>query len=210
MMTSRSIAGRVAAAALAIFAAACSSGAPPDDAAGYVAHIAAGRAQKDNEFLHASDSPVPVERRTEMLPLAYFPIDPSYSVPAVLKPASGNTSLQMPTSTGQLRDMRRVGLLEFTLKGRPMHLAAFVEVGAPDVNHLFVPFTDLTSGTETYPGGRYLDLDRNATGIYEIDFNRAYQPYCYFNTTFDCPYPPAENRLQIPIRAGERLKVPNR
>ena len=78
--------------------------------------------------------------------------------------------------------------------------------GAPDVDHLFVPFTDLTSGTETYPAGRYLDLDRTPTGIYVIDFNRAYHPYCYYNPTFDCPYPPAENRLRIPIRAGERLK----
>ena len=64
----------------------------------------------------------------------------------------------------------------------------------------------ITSGTETYPAGRYLDLDRNATGIYVIDFNRAYHPYCYYNLTFDCPYPPAENRLTVPIRAGERMR----
>ena len=90
-----------------------------------------------------------------------------------------------------------------------MKLTAFVEVGAPNNDHLFVPFSDLTTGTETYPGGRYLDLDRNATGIYVIDFNRAYHPYCYYNPTWECPYPPAENRLKLPIRAGERLKHPN-
>ena len=67
-------------------------------------------------------------------------------------------------------------------------------------------FTDLTSGAETYPGGRYIDIDPNRTGIYEIDFNRAYNPYCYYNPTYECPYPPAENRLKIPIRAGERMK----
>jgi uncharacterized protein (DUF1684 family) len=103
-----------------------------------------------------------------------------------------------------------VGTLEFTLKGQPMKLSAFVEVGSPNLDHLFVPFTDLTSGTESYPAGRYLDLDRNATGIYIVDFNKAYQPYCYFNATYDCPYPPPENRLPVPIRAGERLKHPNR
>jgi len=112
----------------------------------------------------------------------------------------------MPTSVGAERQMRRVGTLEFALKGRPLKLSAFVEVGAPNVDHLFVPFTDLTSGTETYPAGRYLDLDRNATGLYEIDFNRAYHPYCYYNPTFDCPYPPAENRLSVPVRAGERVR----
>ena len=58
----------------------------------------------------------------------------------------------------------------------------------------------------TYAGGRFMDLDRNATGIYEVDFNRAYVPYCYYNPTFECPLPPKENRLTIPVRAGERLK----
>ena len=67
-------------------------------------------------------------------------------------------------------------------------------------------FSDLTSGTETYPAGRYIDLSANATGIYELDFNRAYIPYCYYNATYECPLPPPENRLKIPIRAGERLK----
>jgi uncharacterized protein (DUF1684 family) len=102
--------------------------------------------------------------------------------------------------------MRRVGTLEFMLKGQPLRLSAFVELGAKDVDRLFVAFTDLTSGAETYPAGRYLDLDRNATGIYEIDFNLAYHPYCYYNPTYDCPYPPAENRLKVPVRAGERLR----
>jgi uncharacterized protein len=114
--------------------------------------------------------------------------------------------MEVPTSTGGLRKMRRVAKLGFSLKGQPLKLSAFVEVGAPDLNHLFVPFIDLTSGTETYPGGRYLDLDRNATGLYDVDFNRAYFPYCYYSPTYECPYPPAENRLRVPIRAGERFK----
>jgi hypothetical protein len=103
--------------------------------------------------------------------------------------------------------MRRVGWLEFVLKAQPLKLTAFVEVGAPNNDRLFVPFNDLTSGTETYPGGRYLDLYRNATGIYEIDFNRAYFPYCYYSPTWECPIPPAENRLKVPVRAGERFKA---
>ena len=67
-------------------------------------------------------------------------------------------------------------------------------------------FNDMTSGTETYPGGRYLDLDRNPQGIYELDFNRAYNPYCYYNASYECPIPPQENRLKVPIRAGERMR----
>ena len=97
-------------------------------------------------------------------------------------------------------------LVEFTLKGQPFQLTAFVEVGARNVDHLFVPFADMTSGTETYAAGRFMDLNRNGTGIYEVDFNRAYIPYCYYSPTYECPYPPPENRLQTPIRAGERMK----
>jgi uncharacterized protein (DUF1684 family) len=190
---------------LAVGGPACSSR-PPDDAKSYVPTLAAARARKDVEFRYASDSPVPANRRAELLPLAYFPIDPSYSVPATLKPSSDRATLQMPTSTGATREMRRVGTLEFSAKGQPLKLTAFVDVAERNLDHLFVPFTDLTTGSETYPGGRYLDLDRNATGIYVIDFNRAYHPTCYYNPTWDCPYPPAENRLKTPIRAGERLK----
>jgi uncharacterized protein (DUF1684 family) len=105
-----------------------------------------------------------------------------------------------------MRQMRRAGTLEFALKGQPLKLTAFVEVGAANVDHLFVPFADMTTGTETYAAGRYLDLDRNATGIYIVDFNRAYFPYCYYNPTWECPYPPSENRLKVPIRAGERMR----
>ena len=66
---------------------------------------------------------------------------------------------------------------------------------------------DLTTGNETYPAGRFLEIEPNATSIYEIDFNRAFFPYCYYNPTYECPISPPENHLQIPIRAGERLKT---
>jgi uncharacterized protein (DUF1684 family) len=151
-------------------------------------------------------SPVPDARKPELLPLAYFPIDPSFNVPAALKPSNDQTVFMMPTSTGQLRRERRAGTLEFMLRGQPMTLLAFVEADAPDVDRLFLPFADLTTGTSTYSGGRYLDLVRTSTGIYELDFNKAYTPYCYYNPSFDCPYPPAENRLKVRVEAGERMK----
>ena len=200
--------GRLAILTIAIgtlVTAACSNR-PPDNPRDYVAEIAAARAAKDDAFRTDKDSPVPQQRRAELLPLGYFPIDPAYKTGAVLKPSTDTTEIPFVTSTGTLRQMRRVGTLEFSLKDQPLKLTAFVEVGARDLNHLFVPLADMTTGTETYPGGRYLDLDRNATGIYEIDFNRAYFPYCYYNPTYECPFPPPENRLPVPIRAGERFK----
>ena len=177
---------------------------PPDDSLDFAAKLVADRAAKDAAFL-ASDDPIPRSRHAQFLPLAYFPIEQDYSVPAALKPSNDRTVIEMPTSTGTQRKMRRAGTLEFTLKGQPLKLTALNEVGQ-DPSHLFVPFSDLTSGTETYAAGRFMDLSRNGTGIYEVDFNRAYIPYCYYSPTYECPYPPPENRLQIPIRAGERMK----
>ena len=125
-------------------------------------------------------------------------------MPAALKPSGQRIEVDMPTSMGKIRKQQRVGVLEFTLKGQPLTLGAFVEAGA-DTSRLFVPFSDMTSGTETYAAGRYLELDRTSTGLYSVDFNRAFNPWCYYNTEFDCPYPPRESRLPLPIRAGERL-----
>ena len=138
-------------------------------------------------------------------PLAYFPVNEEYRVPSDLKIISSDQILEMPTSTGQVRKMRRVGTLAFTLKGQRRTLTAFVEATESDLRRLFVPFADLTNGSETYQGGRYIDLDRTATGLYDLDFNRAYHPFCLYNSTYDCPVPPRENRLAIPIRAGERV-----
>ncbi len=194
----------VAATALpALVIASCGRPAP----ASYAEDLAADRTTKDRLFQSAADSPVPAERRADLLPLAYFPADESFVVPASLEPSSGmEPAIEMPTSTGQQRQMRRVGLLRFTLRGQPLRLSAFVEAAASDLNRLFVPFADQTTGKETYSAGRYLDLERTATGIYSIDFNRAYQPYCAYNSAYDCPYPPPENRLAVAVKAGEKFR----
>ena len=178
---------------------------PADDEATFLHDVQVFRAAKDQAFLQP-DSPVPADKRSALLPLAYFPPSLVYHVPAVLRVSTARTTIEMPTSTGQRRKMRLVGTLEFSVRGQTLSLGAFVEAGSADLNRLFVPFTDLTSGSETYPAGRYLDLDLTRTGIYVIDFNRAYNPYCYYNPTYDCPYPPRANRLQVPIRAGEKVK----
>jgi uncharacterized protein (DUF1684 family) len=164
------------------------------------------RASKDAAFRSAPNDPVPPHLMDKLLPLAYFPPDLEFVVPASLAIAEERIVIDMPTSTGELRKEERVGVLEFTLKGQPLSLGAFIEAGSKDVSRLFVPFTDLTSGVETYPAGRYMDLERTATGVYNLDFNTAYNPYCYYNPKFDCPYPPKENRLPLPVRAGEKVR----
>jgi uncharacterized protein (DUF1684 family) len=183
----------------------CNAGNPaPAEEADYSTRIQVERAAKDEAFRKQPNDPVPPDKMAEFLPLKYFPPDPDYVVPAALNPSQERTVVEMVTSTGKIRKQHRVGVLEFTLKGQPLTLGAFVEEGA-DLNRLFVPFSDMTSGTETYAAGRYLELDRTASGVYTIDFNKAYNPFCYYNKEFDCPYPPRESRLPLPVRAGERL-----
>ena len=108
----------------------------------------------------------------------------------------------------QTDKIARIGVLSFTLDGQPMTLTAFAEASDTTLTRLFVPFGDLTNQRETYRAGRYLDLDRTATGLYDLDFNRAYHPFCLFNTAYECPIPPRENHLQVQVRAGERLTAP--
>jgi uncharacterized protein len=178
---------------------------PPEESEGdYVTQIQIARKAKDEMFRKQPNEPVPPSKVAEFIPLKYFPVDPEYVVPAALKPATERIFIDMLTSQGKVRKHRRVGVLEFTLKGRALTLPAFVEAGA-GLERLFVPFSDMTGGTETYSSGRYLELDRMASGVYTIDFNTAYNPYCYYNKDFDCPYPPRESRLPLPIRAGERV-----
>ena len=172
----------------------------------YTAKIAAIRAAKDESFKSDPDSPVPADKKAALLPLAYYPIDELYAVPASLEPATDRTPIQVPTSIGKIRNLERIGTLKFSLKGQLLRLTAFRDLESQDVNRLFVPFSDLTSGAETYPAGRYMELDPTPTGIYVVDFNVAYHPYCYYSPEYDCPYPPKENRLEVPIRAGEKMQ----
>ena len=188
---------------LVALTAACGSRSAEED---YPAKIAAIRAAKDASFQNDPESPVPADKKATMIPLAYYPIDEIYAVPATLEPAADRARIQVPTSTGKIRDIERIGTLKFSIKGQPLRLTAFMEVQEPRSNRLFVPFADLTSGTETYPAGRYMELDPTPTGIYLVDFNIAYHPYCYYNAEYDCPFPPKENRLDVPIRAGERMQ----
>jgi uncharacterized protein (DUF1684 family) len=170
----------------------------------YEDEMAAWRAEKDAFMRGSAESPVVPEQRGSFAPLAYYPVDPAYRVPAALKLVDSTDILEMPTSTGLKRQMRRIGTLAFTLNGQPLTLTAFMDANERDMRRLFVPFGDLTNATETYNGGRYLDLDRTGSGIYDLDFNRAYFPFCYYNAAYDCPLPPRENRIAVAVKAGEK------
>jgi len=88
--------------------------------------------------------------------------------------------------------------VRFDVGGERASLAAFSQGDG-----LFIPFRDSTSGSETYGAGRYVEAEPLGDGRFELDFNRAYNPYCAYNDAWRCPLPPRENWLTVPIRAGE-------
>jgi uncharacterized protein len=138
----------------------------------------------------------------------WFAPAPEWRVPARLDdstPAAGQR-VEIATSTGQLRQMQIAGDLVFEVAGSEQRLTAFLSHDAGGYEALFVPFRDATSGSETYGAGRYVEVPYGADDEpLELDFNYAYNPSCVFSAAYDCPYPPPQNRLGVPVRAGERL-----
>ncbi|MEZ5285961.1 MAG: DUF1684 domain-containing protein [Vicinamibacterales bacterium] len=193
---------QAAATALVAALAACAPSQSPEEA--YTARVTQARVEKDEAFRSSTESPIPPDRKNALLPLAYYPVDEDYAVPAELELSPDRSRLQIPTSTGKLRDYERIGTLRFSLAGTPTQLTAFSEVGQP-VSRLFVPFADETSGAETYAAGRYLELDPTATGIYVIDFNDAYHPFCYYNSEMRLP---VSSGREPPERPHPRRRAP--
>ena len=145
-------------------------------------------------------------RKTELLPLEYFPINPAYDVPAVLKPFAEMATVDMPTSTGTVDKMRRVGSLEFVLHGMPTKLTAFVPAASPSIESLFVPFSDITSGVEPISlAATWISIEPRPASIRSTSISHTTR-ICYFSPVWVCPIPPRENRLPVRIEAGERTK----
>jgi uncharacterized protein len=189
-----------------VLSVACTSGPPPPpDESSALADVESWRASREQLMRDDAESPIPEDKRDALLPIPYYPADPSYIVPAELRLSRDRPVLEMPTSTGTLRKMERVGTLEFSLHGQPLTLDAFVEAGQR-LESLFVPFADMTTGIDTYAAGRYLDIAPTPSGFYEVNFNKAYNPSCAYNERYECPYPPASNRLKVAIRAGEKAQ----
>jgi uncharacterized protein len=169
--------------------------------------VALFRADKDEYFRSSPGSPIPPSDREGFGGLPYYPVDPGLSFEGLtLEPYTGDEPVrfQIPTSDGRLRPAERAGVFRFALDGVERTLTGFTFEGG-DGESVFVPFLDATSGTETYGAGRYLDLEPDDDGTYALDFNLAYHPSCVYDPKYSCPLTPAENRLSVPIRAGEKL-----
>jgi uncharacterized protein len=163
--------------------------------------LLAYRQERDRFFRIHPQSPVLPEKRDKFTGLTYYDYNADLVFDLTPEEFANKDDFKMQTSTGDVRYYQRWGKIKFDVEDQPAELTLF---WSPGSDQFFIPFTDATSGSETYGAGRYLDLHRDPGGKLEVDFNRAYNPYCAYSIRWNCPIPPAENRLKVPIRAGEK------
>jgi uncharacterized protein (DUF1684 family) len=170
------------------------------------------REGREKEFRNPQMSPLRPEDVSKFQGLNYFPVDTNFRVKAEFAGTPDEKYFMMPTSSGKSRKYVKVGTLSFKLDGKDYVLNAYQSAPVVEVakmqehkSSLFIPFRDLTSGKETYGGGRYLYLSMPAAKETFLDFNLAFNPSCaYGSESFSCPLPPKENFLPIEIKAGEK------
>lgn len=158
------------------------------------------------EFLHSENSPL---KEADLPYLQFYEPDSSYRVAARFEKAKGK-SFEMPTYSGMNKTYVKYGVLKFKVNGRRQKLTVYRSLSLQQLakykDYLFVPFKDKTNGSDTYGGGRYLDLKTTdlKDGTCVLDFNKAYNPYCAYSSGYNCPIPPLNNHLAVSVTAGEK------
>jgi uncharacterized protein (DUF1684 family) len=157
------------------------------------------REEKDAFFASDPNSPLTREQQKGFEGLSYFDENPELRFELEIKPALSGEGVEMQTSTGDVQVYQRLGKIRFSVDGQAVELTIFT-----NEHGLFLPFVDGQTGRETYGAGRYLEPELLGDGRVHVDFNLAYNPYCAYNDRWSCPITPLENRLTVPIRAGEK------
>lgn len=161
------------------------------------------RRNKDEFFKSDLHSPLHPDQKERFSHLDYFPVDDAFTFHLTLDRNNvSHEPIQLDTTSGTLQEFIPAGKINLAIEGNRVSLTLYRETGR---GRYFLPFRDSTSGHETYGGGRYLDPQEAPDGTIAIDFNYAYNPYCAYNEDWTCPIPPDENRLDVPVRAGEKV-----
>lgn len=158
------------------------------------------RAAKDDFFASHPHSPLTALQKQTFEGLRYFDENPRLQFEVKVTPFPEREQVEIQTSTGDVRVYTRFARFRFTVEGQEAELTIY----ETDSGY-FLPFVDSLAGEETYPAGRYLDLEPLPGDRFLVDFNLAYNPYCAYNDAWSCPLTPFENRLKVPIRAGEKI-----
>jgi uncharacterized protein (DUF1684 family) len=158
------------------------------------------RKEKDAFYGSHPQSPLTREQKKNFKGLNYFPENEALRLEVKVDEFPVKEEFEMQTSTGDVQRYVRFGKFRFTVDGNEAELTIY-----QSQHGFFLPFVDSLAGTETYPAGRYLDPEPLPGGRFFVDFNNAYNPYSAYNELWSCPITPAENRLKVAVRAGEKL-----
>lgn len=161
------------------------------------------RKAKDEFFGTNHQSPLTDQQQSNFPGLSYFDEDGGFRYEVEVEEFDEKELIEMQTSTGAVASYTRWGKVAFDVEGETAELTLFGDAHGHG-GEFFVPFADVTTGTETYDAGRYLDIQPLPGGKMLVDFNIAYNPYCAYNEQWSCPLTPFENRLKVSIRAGEK------
>lgn len=162
--------------------------------------LEAFRAEKNEFYASHPQSPLTREQKQGFTGLNYFPEEASLRLEVKVDEFPVKDSFEMQTSTGDVQHYQKFGRFRFAVDGIEAELTIY-----QNQHGYFLPFVDSLAGSETYPAGRYVEPEPLIGGRFLVDFNVAYNPYCAYNEMWSCPITPAENRLKVAIRAGEKL-----
>jgi uncharacterized protein (DUF1684 family) len=158
------------------------------------------REEKDDFFRTSLQSPLTPEQKRNFKGLEYFPENEAFRLEVPVERLFDQQPMPMQTTTGDVQTYVRHSRFKFEVEGQEAELTIY-----QNENGYFLPFVDSLAGKETYPAGRYLEPEELYGNRFFVDFNLAYNPYCAYNEMYSCPITPAENRINVPIRAGEKL-----
>lgn len=160
----------------------------------------------NKEFATREDSPLTEEDFKAFKGLSFYPINEKFIVQARFVRTPTEKVFKMKTTSSRLPEYVKYGELHFVIENQTFQLNVYQNIdlikkeGYED--YLFLPFSDVTCGKESYIGGRYIDMRIPKSDKVVIDFNKAYNPYCAYNHKYSCPIVPLENDLPIEILAG--------
>lgn len=162
--------------------------------------------EMNEHYADSASSPLKKSDLNNFKALDFFPVDEKYFVQAKFIRTKKEKPFEMKTTTSRKPKYVKYGELHFEINGISCKLNVYQNlelVKKPQYkNSLFLPFTDFTSGVESYGGGRYIDIQIQEGNHWAIDFNQAYNPYCAYNEKYSCPIVPKENDLKVEIKAG--------
>jgi uncharacterized protein (DUF1684 family) len=153
-----------------------------------------------NAVMSGPDSPLPPERLNSFGGLGFYPFAPEWRFVGDLERAPDPAAVPLDDSKGRTQLYFRYGTYRFLADGDTTALVVYRPFDHPE--QYFIVFRDSTSGRETYEAGRYVHLDSLGEHQFVLDFNKAYNPYCAYDTSWICPLPPPQNSLRFAVRAG--------